>query len=183
MSALEQLLKEGKILAAGVSNFNVQEIEQSNKIITIASNQPPYSMVIRDIEKDVLPYCRQHQIGIIVYSPLQRGLLTGKFKPDHKFASGDHRAGLAEFQPDYIRRVDVFLDKLKPIATKYNATLGQLVLNWTIQQPGVTVALAGARDAQQAEENAKAASLNVSQEDISQINQFLQSLQPAKAGA
>jgi len=181
MSALEQLLKEGKILAAGVSNFNVQEIEQSNKIITIASNQPPYSMVIRDIEKDILPYCRQHQIGIIVYSPLQRGLLTGKFKPDHKFAPGDHRANLAEFQPDYIRRVDAFLDKLKPIAGKYQATLGQLVLNWTIQQPGVTVALVGARDAQQAEENARAASLKVSQEDIVQINQLLQSLEPARA--
>jgi len=183
MSALQQLLKEGKILAAGVSNFSVPEIEECNKIISIASDQPPYSMVIRDIEKDVLPYCREHNIGIIVYSPLQRGLLSGKFKPDHKFAPDDHRANLPEFQPDYIRRVNAFLEKLRPIATKYNATLGQLVLNWTIQQSGVTVALVGARDAKQAQENAHAANLKVSKEDITQINQLLHSLEPAKAKA
>jgi aryl-alcohol dehydrogenase-like predicted oxidoreductase len=181
MAALEQLLKEGKILAAGVSNFSVQEIAQSNEIITIASDQPPYSMVMRDIEKDVLPYCREHHIGIIVYSPLQRGLLTGKFKPDHKFAPDDHRANLPEFRPDYIRRVNEFLDKLKPIATKYNATLGQLVLNWTIQQPGITVALVGGRDAKQAQENAQAANLIVSKDDIAQIDQLLESLEPVKA--
>ena len=180
MEALEQLLKEGKILAAGVSNFTKEEIEQSNKILPIASDQPPYSMVLRDIEKDVLPYCRENNIGIIVYSPLQRGLLTGKFDPNHKFAPGDHRANQPQFQPEYIKRVNAFLEKLKPIATKYDATLGQLVLNWTIQQPGITAALVGARNAEQARENAKSAQLNVSKTDIEEISKLLAALENAK---
>ncbi|HEY9760330.1 MAG TPA: aldo/keto reductase [Oculatellaceae cyanobacterium] len=182
MEALDQLLKEGKILAAGVSNFTAQEIETSNKLVPIASNQPPYSMVLRDIEKDVLPFCRENNIGTIVYSPLQRGLLTGKFKPDHKFPEGDHRGNERHFTPEFIRRVNEFLEHLKPIAEKYNATLGQLVINWTIQQPGITLALVGARNASQAVENAKAGELNVAKEDIAKIDSLLEQLQPAAAG-
>ncbi|MBI2812194.1 MAG: aldo/keto reductase, partial [Candidatus Melainabacteria bacterium] len=99
MEACAQLLKEGKVRAIGVSNFTADDIAKCSSIVPIASNQPPYSMVLRDIEKDVLPYCRDHDIATIVYSPLQRGLLTGKFKPDHKFAPGDHRASTPQFQP------------------------------------------------------------------------------------
>lgn len=179
MSALDQLLKDGKILAAGVSNFTAEEIEKSNKLVTIASDQPPYSMVLRDIESDVLPFCRKNDIAVIVYSPLQRGLLTGKFKPDHKFPEGDHRADQKQFTPDFIRRVNSFLDQLKPIAAKYDATLGQLVINWTVQQPGVTIALVGARNAEQAIENAKAGDLKVAREDIDKINSLLEQLEPA----
>jgi aryl-alcohol dehydrogenase-like predicted oxidoreductase len=181
MEAMAQLLKEGKILAAGVSNFSAEEIATSNKIVPIASDQPPYSMVLRDIEKDVLPYCRDNNIGVIVYSPLQRGLLTGKFKPDHKFAEGDHRASQPHFQPDYIKRVNAFLDQLKPLAEKYQTTLGNLVLNWTIQQPGISAALVGARDAVQATENARAAHLKVSSEDIAAIDKLLANLAPVAA--
>lgn len=179
MEALGQLIKEGKILAAGVSNFTAAEIEQANKLLPIASDQPPYSMVVRDIEKDVLPYCREHNIGIIVYSPMQRGLLTGKFAPNHKFAPGDHRASEGHFQPAYIKRVNAFLEKLNPYAKKYNATIGQIVINWTIQQPGITVALVGARNAEQAKENARAGELKVSKEDIAAITNLLASLEPA----
>jgi aryl-alcohol dehydrogenase-like predicted oxidoreductase len=176
MEALQTLLKEGKILAAGVSNFTADEIERSNKIVPIASDQPPYSMVVRDAEKDILPFCREHNIGVIVYSPLQRGLLTGKFKPDHKFAAGDHRSDQPHFKPDFINRVNAFLDQLKPIAQSYHTTLGNLVLNWTIHQPGVTAALVGARDAAQASENAKAAGLKVSQADLAKIDGLLAKL-------
>ncbi|MBU6454229.1 MAG: aldo/keto reductase [Cyanobacteria bacterium REEB67] len=181
MEALAQLLKDGKILAAGVSNFSAEEIATSNKLVPIASDQPPYSMVLRDIEKDVLPYCRENNIGVIVYSPLQRGLLTGKFKPDHKFAQGDHRASQPHFQPEYIKRVNAFLDQLKPMAEKHQTTLGNLVLNWTIQQPGVSAALVGARDAAQATENAKAAHLKVSAEDIAVVDKLLATLEPVVA--
>jgi aryl-alcohol dehydrogenase-like predicted oxidoreductase len=182
MEALDQLLKEGKILAAGVSNFTAKEIEASNKRVLIASNQPPYSMVLRDIEKDVLPFCREHNIGTIVYSPLQRGLLTGKFKPDHKFPAGDHRGNERHFEPEFIKRVNAFLELLKPIAEKYNASIGQLVINWTIQRPGITLALVGARNAAQAIENAKAGELQVAKEDIAKIDSLLEQLQPAAAG-
>jgi aryl-alcohol dehydrogenase-like predicted oxidoreductase len=176
MEALQQLLKEGKILAAGVSNFTAEEIERSNKIVPIASDQPPYSMVLRNIENDVLPFCRDNNIGVIVYSPLQRGLLTGKFKPDHKFAEGDHRKDQPHFQPDYIKRVNAFLDQLRPMADSYKVTLGNLVINWTINQPGITAALVGARNAEQAVENARAADFKLSQEDMKKIGDLLSKL-------
>jgi aryl-alcohol dehydrogenase-like predicted oxidoreductase len=134
-------------------------------------------MVLRDIEKDVLPYCREHNIGSIVYSPLQRGLLTGKFKPDVKFKDGDHRANQVHFQPENIKRVNAFLDKIKPVAEKHGATLGQLVIAWTIAQPGITAALVGARDAAQTKENLKAQNVKLTKEDIDEINNHLRSLE------
>jgi aryl-alcohol dehydrogenase-like predicted oxidoreductase len=181
MEAMNHLIKEGKIKAAGVSNFTVADIEKANSICPIASDQPPYSMIVRDIESDVLPYCRSRNIGVIVYSPLQRGLLTGKFKPDAKFKPGDHRASEAHFQPENIKRVNAFLDKLKPIATAHGATLGQLVLAWTIAQPGITSAIAGARNAEQGRENIKAATIKLSPEELKQIYHHLESLRLQEA--
>lgn len=177
MDAMNQLIKEGKILAAGVSNFTAGDIEAANEICPIASNQPPYSMILRDIEKDVLPYCRDHNVGVIVYSPLQRGLLTGKFKPDTKFKSGDHRVNQVYFQPENVQRVNEFLQKIKPIADKQDATLGQLAIAWTISQPGVTAALVGARDPQQTRENLKAADIKLSKEDLTEIRNQLAALE------
>lgn len=181
MEACAQLLKEGKVRAIGVSNFTAADIQKCNSIVPIASNQPPYSMVVRDIEKDVLPFCLEHDIATVVYSPLQRGLLTGKFKPDHKFAPGDHRASQPQFQPGFIEKVNKFLADVKPIADRHQASLGNVVLNWTIQQPGVTVALVGARDAGQARENAKAADVRLNKDEISTINRILLQLQAIEA--
>ena len=177
MEALEQLIQQGKIRAAGVCNFNVDEIETARQSGPLTSVQPPYSMVRRDIEKDVLPYCREHNIGVVVYSPMQRGLLTGKFRPDHQFASGDSRANERYFKPENVRRVNAFLDQLRPIASDYNATVGQIVLNWTIRQPGITAALVGARDAVQARENAAAVNFTLSDSDFLQINHLLEKLE------
>lgn len=179
MEALKQLIKEGKILAAGVSNFTAAEIECGNKVVPIASVQPPYSMVNRGIEAELLPFCRRNNVGVIVYSPLQRGVLTGKFKPDHKFAQEDHRADQPHFNPENIERINKFLDSIRPIAEAYKATLGQLVLAWTIKQPGISAAIAGARDAVQAEENAKAALLDLSETSIKEINARLKTLELA----
>lgn len=176
MGAMDILLKQGKIRAAGVSNFDVTEIEAANRVVPLASDQPPYSMVNRGIEKDVLPYCREHDIGVIVYSPLQRGLLTGKFKPDHKFGPHDHRAGQAFYKPQNIRKVNSFLESLRPIAEEHNATLAQLVINWTFSQPGVTAALVGARDAKQAQENAGAAAFTLKAKEIQEITGRLDEL-------
>ena len=94
-------------------------------------------------------------------APCSADYSPGKFKPDHKFAEGDHRASQPHFQPEYIKRVNAFLAELKPLTEKYATSVGNLVLNWTIQQPGVTAALVGARDAAQATENAKAAGLSM----------------------
>lgn len=176
MDAMLTLIQQGKVRAAGVSNFTKEDIAAANKVCPIASNQPPYSMVLRDIEKDVLPYCRENGIGTIVYSPLQRGLLTGKFKPDVEFKEGDHRANQLHFKPENIKRVNSMLDKLKPIAASHGATLGQLVIAWTIAQPGITSALVGARDAAQTKENLKAQDIKLAQSDLAAINEAVESL-------
>ncbi len=162
MEALQRLLEQGKIRAAGVCNYSAAQMEEAEKTISLASNQVPYSMVFRDIEKDVIPYAIQHSKAVIAYSPLQRGLLTGKIKPGHQFNEGDTRNGNAFYSDENITRVNAFLDKLKPLAKDKNATLGQLVIRWTLEQPGITIALVGARNSKQAVENARANDIHLS---------------------
>ena len=176
MGAMDKLLKAGKIRAVGVSNFTVEDMEAARKVVPLVSSQPPYSMVLRDAEKDVLPFCRENKIGVIVYSPLQRGLLTGKIKPGHKFADGDHRAGGKFFRPQNVEKVLRFLDELRPIAEAHGATLAQLVINWTIHRSGITAALVGARNPGQAEENAKAGDFTLSDEETRRIDELLEGL-------
>lgn len=176
MEAVERLLEQGKIRAAGVCNYNAQELEEAEKTIKLASDQVPYSMVNRDIETDVVPYCLKNNLGILAYSPMQRGLLTGKMKPGMKFNEGDTRASSPFYKDVNIEKINNFLEKLNPITESYNATPAQTVLNWTIQQPGITTALAGARNPQQVEDNAKAASFTLSKDDISTINGYLEEL-------
>src|SRR5258706_7648347 len=173
METIAQLIKQGKVRYAGVCNYNVAQLKEARKYINIVSNQVPYSMVKRDIEKEVVPYCLEHTISILAYSPLERGLLTGKIKPGHTFQEGDHRAGLYFFTDENIKRTNVFLDKIKQLAAKKGATLAQLVLRWTIEQPGITIALAGARNEKQAVENAAAITINLSADEIEYINREL----------
>jgi aryl-alcohol dehydrogenase-like predicted oxidoreductase len=134
-------------------------------------------MVERTIEEELVPYCLKHNKAIIAYSPLQRGLLTGKIRPDHVFAPGDHRPSTSFFKPENIRRIDDFLDRLQPLAKFKNALVSQIVLRWTIEQPGITIALAGARDKKQAIQNAKAAYLVLTGEEIAFIDGELKKLE------
>ncbi len=173
---VERLLKDGKILAAGVCNYSPDQMAAAAKIVPLVSCQPPYSMVRRDIEMDVLPYCRDNGMGVIVYSPLQLGLLTGKVSVDRVFPDTDIRSRSPHFKPENRRRVLEFLEKIRPVAVHHNATLAQLVINWTIHQPGITAALVGARNPAQAEENAGAARFKLSSEEIVRINQQLSTL-------
>ncbi len=177
METLQRLLEQGKIKAAGVCNYSVAQMEEAEKTISLASNQVPYSMLLRDIEKEVIPYALQHKKAIIAYSPLQRGLLTGKIKPDHHFNEGDTREQSVFYTEENIRRVNLFLDRLKPLAEKKQATLSQLVIRWTIEQPGITVALVGARNATQAIENAKANDIKLSKEELAFINNELSKIE------
>jgi aryl-alcohol dehydrogenase-like predicted oxidoreductase len=176
---VSRLLDAGKIRAAGVSNYDAQQLEEARRVMPIASNQVPYSMVKRDIETDLVPYCLQHHVGILAYSPLQRGLLTGKMRPGHAFAPGDHRAGLPYFKDEYLARTARFLDTIKPLADEKGCTLSQLVIAWTIRQPGITCALVGARNPKQAEENAAAGNVQLSRQEIEQINAHLGLLEMA----
>jgi len=176
MEAVGQLLKQGKIRAAGVSNYNVALMERGEKTLKLASDQVPFSMVNRDIEKELVPWCIRHKKSILAYSPLQRGLLTGKIRPGHSFGDGDTRAGSKFYKPENVERINRFLDKLRPLAESKSASLAQLVIRWTIERPGITIALVGARDAQQAVQNARAIDVKLSPEEILFINKELDGL-------
>ena len=176
MEAMIKLKEQGKIREAGVCNYSVSQMKKAEETYSLASDQVPYSMILREIEKDLVPYCIENKKSIIAYSPLQRGLLTGKIKPGHVFSEGDHRAGLPYFSPDNIEVVNKMLDNLRPLAVEKNATLAQLALCWTINQPGITIALAGARNDKQAIENAKACDVKLTSKEMEFINKHLQTL-------
>ena len=177
MEALNQLLQQGKIRAAGVCNYSKSQMEEAEQTINLASNQVPYSMVERTIEEELLPYCLLNQKSIIAYSPLQRGILTGKIKPGHKFAEGDHRPTTKFYKPENIENINHMLDSLEPLALEKGVSLSQLVIRWTIDQPGVAVALVGARDAGQAVQNAEAINCKLSEEEMELINKQIGKLE------
>ncbi|AFY69269.1 NADP-dependent oxidoreductase domain protein [Thalassoporum mexicanum PCC 7367] len=178
MGALNELKQAGKIRAIGVSNFSVAQIEEAAKYGEIESLQPPYSLFWRQPEAaGLVDYCGEHHISILSYSSLAQGILTGKFGPDHKFAEGDHRANSKLFQPDTYAKVQTALDQLRPIATKYNASLGNLCLAWLIATDRTKAkaqvnAIVGARNAEQASQNAAAAEIKLSDADIQKIDQI-----------
>jgi aryl-alcohol dehydrogenase-like predicted oxidoreductase len=180
MEAVALLIQQGKVRYAGVCNYNVEQMKEAAKYIEIVSDQVKYSMVAREIENELVPYLIKNNQSVLAYSPMERGLLTGKMKPGHKFAEGDHRAGVHFFADENIRRTNNFLEKIRPIAEEKAATLSQLVLRWTVEQPGITIALAGARDASQAIQNAKASDLKLSSVEIETINRELQKLNIVK---
>lgn len=171
MRAMEKMLQDGKVKAVGVCNYNAAQLKEAEQTVKLASNQVPYSMLKRDIEKEVVPYALENDLSIIAYSPMERGLLTGKYESMAALNAEDHRN-------NYFKRFDFaavkkLTDNLADLASKYDATAGQLVLAWTYHQPAVAAALAGARNAQQAEENAKAMAISISDDDLKLINGWL----------
>lgn len=173
MEALGILIKKGKIRAGGVSNYSVDLMTEAEEKIILASNQVPYSMVNRGIEKDIVPHCIENKIGILAYSPLQRGLLAGRIKPGHKFNEGDTRPSTMYYKEPNLSRIIALTEKLSKMADERNVTLSQIVLNWTVRQPGITCALAGARNSHQVLENVKATQFHLSDEEINNINRLL----------
>ena len=169
MAALIKLQEQGKIRAIGVSNYDATWIKRAAAAGPLASLQPPYSLVQRKIEKEILPLCREHGIGVICYSPLERGLLTGSVSPDRKFPAGDHRASHKFFTAENRQRVLDSLARIQPIADAHGVSLAQAVINWTIQEPGITAALVGARNADQAEQNAKALDFKLTPEECAEV--------------
>lgn len=174
--AVAELLKEGKVRYAGVCNYNVEQMKEAEKSVNIVSNQVPFSMVNRDIEKELVPYCRENGKSILAYSPMERGLLTGKMEAGQEFEDGDHRSENPYFTDESITKTNDFLNKIRPLAREKNATLAQLVLKWTIERPGITIALAGARNSEQSVQNAAAADLELSSEEIDFINKELEKI-------
>ncbi|WP_421764148.1 aldo/keto reductase [Ekhidna sp.] len=174
MEVLKELQQQGKVRAIGMSNHTVEMMNRAGEVIDLASTQSPYSMVYRKIEKDIVPFCVEEKVGILAYSPLQRGLLTGKITSDYEFNGDDHRADNKFFKEPNRSRTNEFLKKIKPIAEKRDVTLAQLVINWTVQRPGISAALVGARNEKQASENAKSLSFQLTDEELGKINSALE---------
>jgi aryl-alcohol dehydrogenase-like predicted oxidoreductase len=174
-ATMAQLVKEGKVRYVGVSNFSLEQLKRAQAIHPIASLQPPYSMFRREIEEKTMAYCGTNQIGIIAYSPMQAGLLTGKFTKER--ASGlpdsDWRSRHPFFMEPQLSVNLQAIEQLKEIADKKNITLSQLSLAWVLRNKEVTAAIVGARSPEQIEETARAGDLSLSKEAIENIEQIL----------
>ncbi len=163
--ALLRLRDEGKLRHLGVSNFSVADLRVAQACGGIASAQPPYNLVDRRIETEILPWCREQGVGVIAYSPMARGLLTGKVGMDTVFPESDHRSANPAFQVESREKLAPALERARPIAEAHGVSLGNLAVAWVLAAPGVSAALVGARNAEQAVENARAASVKLSVEE------------------
>jgi len=179
MCALLELQAEGKIRAIGVSNFDAALLGRALESGIVASVQPKYNALERKIEAELLPYCREHNVGVLAYSPIAQGLLTGKVGMDREFGGDDNRKDKPLFKPEMRRKILDMLDRVKPIADQHNATLGQLFIAWLIAQPGMTTALVGARNEAQVMENAKAADIILSEAELTTIRSEVEALELA----
>jgi aryl-alcohol dehydrogenase-like predicted oxidoreductase len=172
---MARLADEGKVRYIGVSNYNIEQLERIHRIHTVASFQPPYSMIHREVEDSLLSYCAKNKIGVVVYSPMQRGLLTGKFSKEHlaSLAADDHRRRSPDFQEPRFTATLELVEKLRPIAKRNRRTLAQLAISWVLRRPEVTAAIVGARRPEQIKETAPANDWRLSQNDIAKIEKLL----------
>src|SRR5262245_8557644 len=166
---LLRLKQAGKTLAVGVSNFTLPQLEQFHEVCPVEVFQPPYNMLQRDIERDTLPWCRERNIAVCIYWPLMKGLLAGRLPRDHVFAAGDGRAKYPMFQGQGWQKNQDFLSELSAVAAEIGKTVAQVVVNWTIQQPGVTAALCGAKRPGQIRETAGAMGWRLTAEQMARI--------------
>ncbi len=169
---LLELKQSGKVRHIGVSNFSGAQMERVGVIAPISSLQPPYSVLRREIERDLLPYCQRHGIGVIVYSPLESGLLTGKMTRERIAAlpANDWRRRNPDFQPPRLSRNLELVEILRGIARRHSCSVSEVAIAWTLQHPAVTGAIVGARRPEQIEESAPAADLRLTQVDLAEID-------------
>jgi aryl-alcohol dehydrogenase-like predicted oxidoreductase len=181
MGMLLQLRQAGELRAIGVSNYSPQMMEEAQRALgdfPLASDQPRYSLLNRDIEREIAPWCARKQVGLLAYSPLEQGLLSGKVRGERTFPAGDERGSRPEFTAENRERVNALLDAVvAPIAGAHGATLAQVVLAWTASQPGITSVLAGARTAEQAQENAAAGDLALTATELAGIRAAFERLE------
>jgi aryl-alcohol dehydrogenase-like predicted oxidoreductase len=173
-STLADLQREGKVRWIGVSNFNVDQLRRAQAIAPVTSLQPPYSLVHRDIEDEVLPYCLQEGIGVIVYSPMASGLLTGAMTRERiaTLPEDDWRSGNPDFTEPNLDRNLALVDRLRVIAKRHERSVGEVAISWTLHHPAVTGAIVGARNARQAEGVMRAGDLHLSNEAMNEIAPF-----------
>jgi aryl-alcohol dehydrogenase-like predicted oxidoreductase len=170
---LKRLWDQGKARAIGASNCSVEQLEAFQRECPLAAVQPPYNMLQRQIEGDIVPWCRQRNISIIVYWPLMKGLLAGRLSRNHVFAPNDGRAKYPMFSGEEWQKNQDFLDQLRAVAQQAGRTVAQLVVNWTIHQPGITAALCGAKRAYQIQETAQAMDWDLTEAQLQAIKEAL----------
>jgi len=168
--AIKELVEAGKVLSAGVSNFNVAQLEEFHAVCPIAASQPPFNMLQRGIESEHLPWCRTHGVAVMVYWVLLKGLLAGRLTRDHAFDPTDGRAKYPMFNGREFERNLDFVDALRPIATDAGVTVSQLVIAWTLARPGISVALCGGRRPGQIRESAAAIDVRLDTETMRRVD-------------
>ena len=173
-STLAELKREGKVRWIGVSNFNVDQLKRAAAIAPITSLQPRYSLIHREVETEILPYCQQHGIGVIVYAPMASGMLTGAMTRERvsNLPDDDWRKRHADFNEPNLSRNLALVDLLQQIAGAHGRTPGEVAIAWTLQNPAVTGAIVGARNAKQADGVMHAAGLHLTGDEILQIAEF-----------
>ena len=180
-STLVELKKQGKVKEIGVSNHSVDQLKRLQEIHPVASLQPPYSMLTADAEKKLLPFCSQEQIGVVCYSPMAKGLLTGKVTKERvaELPENDHRSRDPQFQPPLLDAHLGLLDCLRPIADSHGWTLAQLALAWVLRRNEVTSAIVGVRRPDQVDELVQAAGCRLTDQEQTTIEQLLAGHQQA----
>jgi aryl-alcohol dehydrogenase-like predicted oxidoreductase len=171
METLEMLKQQGKIRSVGASNTSIANMKAYLAAGPLDAVQEEYSMVKRDIEDSLLPLAREHNVSVLSYSSLALGLLSGKMTPDRTFVGDDQRKDNPRFSTANRQKITDLMAAIAPVAEAHGATLAQIVIAWTVAQPGITFSLCGARNADQARENAKAGRIRLSAEEITQIDE------------
>jgi methylglyoxal reductase len=170
LAALEQLKQQGKIRSIGISNVTADDLNAYLAAGTVDAIQECYSMLDRGVEAELQPICQSNDVSILSYSSLALGLLSGKIGPDRQFQGDDLRKDNPRFSITNREKISSLFDDIRPIAEQHNATIAQLVIAWTVRQPGITFALCGARNPEQASENAKAGAITLSDDEVSTIS-------------
>ncbi|MEH2183854.1 aldo/keto reductase [Nostoc sp.] len=174
-TTLAKLKDEGKIRNIGVSNFNVEQLKRIQEIAPVTSLQPPYSLVKPDVQKEILPFCQENNIGVIVYSPMQSGLLTGKMTPERvaNFPDNDWRKNNSEFQEPRLSRNLKLVEVLQHIGQQHDRSPGEVAIAWTLNNPVVTAAIVGGRNPEQVEGIIGAGEFRFNQQELNDIDTFL----------
>jgi len=174
-TTLAKLKDEGKVRYIGVSNFNVEQLQRAQNIAPVTSLQPPYSLVKPNVENEILPFCKENNIGVIVYSPMQSGLLTGKMTPERvaNFPDDDWRKNNSEFQEPRLSRNLKLVEVLKNIGEKHGRSPGEVAIAWTLNNPAVTAAIVGGRNPQQVEGIIGAGDFRLNQQELDEIETFI----------
>jgi aryl-alcohol dehydrogenase-like predicted oxidoreductase len=174
-TTMAELQREGKVRWIGVSNFNVGQLERALKIAPITSLQPPYSAINRTVEAEILPFCQKHGIGVINYSPMQSGLLTGAMTKERVAAmpDDDFRKKAKNFNEPLLSRNLELAELLRSIGKPHNVEPGVVAIAWTLHNPAITAAIVGGRNAKQVEGVLPAATFRLSEEEFAEIGKFL----------